>query len=213
MQHERFNESLNQQVTWSQNGFNDKTQKPRVRLEYKRLLEVDSFYKLPPWEVDKLPHAVQVLLKTSSKNFHQRDPKVRVTRNQKTGEVTAQIIKHRLKDLHVYCPRSIFDYRVSVSLELNWEGDASSLPRDTEAPDRIKNRMSYKLAFCQIDLTQVTNSGRTGPQSHELEVEVSSAEVKRQGGLAAAAAADNQYQPLVKGFVDNVRALSRLFPS
>ncbi|KAI9662665.1 MAG: mRNA-capping enzyme subunit beta [Alyxoria varia] len=211
-QHEHFNNCLNEEVKKSHTGFNEKTQKPRIPLQYKRLLEVDSFYKLPRWEIDKLPHAVQGLLKMPSKHFHQKDPKVRVTRNQKTGEVTAQIIKHRLKDLHVYCPRSIFDYRVSVSLELNWDGDASSLPRDTEAPDRIKNRMSYNLAFCQIDLTQVTNAERADSKSHELEVEVSSSEVKRQGKLAATAA-ENQYQPLVKGFIDNVRALSRLFPS
>lgn len=43
---------------------------------------------------------------------------------------------------------------------------------------------------------------------HELEIEVSSAEVRRQG-LLAQRGEISQYEDLVKGFVDNVRVLAR----
>ena len=43
---------------------------------------------------------------------------------------------------------------------------------------------------------------------HELEIEVSSAEVRRQGLLAQKGEV-SQYEELVKGFVDNVRVLAR----
>lgn len=47
---------------------------------------------------------------------------------------------------------------------------------------------------------------------HELEVELSAAEVRRQGELAMAGNERNQYEELVKGFVDNVRVLARNVP-
>ena len=43
---------------------------------------------------------------------------------------------------------------------------------------------------------------------HELEIEVSSAEVRRQG-LLVQKGEINQYEDLIKGFVDNVRVLAR----
>lgn len=43
---------------------------------------------------------------------------------------------------------------------------------------------------------------------HELEIEVSSAEVRRQG-LLAQKGEISQYEELIKGFVDNVRVLAR----
>jgi hypothetical protein len=48
---------------------------------------------------------------------------------------------------------------------------------------------------------------------HELEVEVSAAEVRRQGQLAMSGDPKNQYEDLVKGFVDNIRLLARAVPS
>jgi hypothetical protein len=48
---------------------------------------------------------------------------------------------------------------------------------------------------------------------HELEVELSAAEVRRQGELAMEGNERNQYEDLIKGFVDNVRCLARAVPS
>lgn len=47
---------------------------------------------------------------------------------------------------------------------------------------------------------------------HELEVEVSAEEIRRQGQLAMSGDPKNQYEDLVKGFVDNIRLLARAVP-
>lgn len=47
---------------------------------------------------------------------------------------------------------------------------------------------------------------------HELEIEVSAAEIRRQGQLAMAGDPKNQYEDLIKGFVDNIRVLARAVP-
>jgi len=51
---------------------------------------------------------------------------------------------------------------------------------------------------------QPENKART----HELEIEVSSEEVRRQG-LLVGNQEPNEYEKLIKGFVDNVRLLAR----
>ena len=81
--------------------------------------------------------------------------------------------------------------------------------------------MTYRHQdFYQIDLTQVIVPGDIPPngaggggivpskKEHELEVEVSSQELRHQG-LLAREGKPNMYQELVKGFVDNVRLLAR----
>lgn len=45
-------------------------------------------------------------------------------------------------------------------------------------------------------------------KEHELEIEVSSAEVRKQG-LLVKSGLPNDYETLIKGFVDNVRLLAR----
>lgn len=47
---------------------------------------------------------------------------------------------------------------------------------------------------------------------HELEVEISADEIRRQGQLAMAGDPTNQYEDLVKGFLDNIRVLARAIP-
>lgn len=56
---------------------------------------------------------------------------------------------------------TIFDWRVSVNLEVSWEGDKRDLMelverREGKRPDRNKDRVSYRHSHYQIDLTQVT---------------------------------------------------------
>jgi hypothetical protein len=87
--------------------------------------------------------------------------KLRVTTDQKTGATLARIIKVRVADLDVYSPRTLFDWRISVNLEMNYEGDVSDLVESTDSGrkgDRNKDRMSYTHQAYQIDLTQVTPS-------------------------------------------------------
>ena len=45
-------------------------------------------------------------------------------------------------------------------------------------------------------------------KEHELEIEISTADVLKQGSLVRSGQA-NQYEQLIRGFVDNVRVLAR----
>ena len=131
--------------------------KPRVPIQYAHRRERDSFYELPKPIVQTLPATIQHFLKQSSHHT----PKVRVTHDQKTGEVLAKIIKTRVKDLDIFIPNSPLDCRISVNLEMKYDGDTEALARGTDRqnqPDRNKDRLSYKQSHYQIDLTQVTSS-------------------------------------------------------
>jgi hypothetical protein len=52
-----------------------------------------------------------------------------------------------------------------------------------------------------------------GDFDHELEIEVSAAEIRRQGQLAMSGDPKNQYEDLVKGLLDNIRLLARAVPA
>lgn len=208
-QHAIFNALLNKQVDESKVDQGAEGSRPRVPVEYKHTREIDTFHDLPKSELSAMPPAVRAIITGHSGT--NKSPKLRVTRDEKTGKIIARIIKARIKDLHVYCPRSRFDWRVSVNLEMNWDGDVESVLKDTagnKSLERHKNRVSYRHMFSQIDLTQVQTNMGDSQVTHELEVELSSAEVRKQGQLAASGGA-NHYLELVKGFADNVRILAR----
>ncbi|EGD94187.1 hypothetical protein TESG_01711 [Trichophyton tonsurans CBS 112818] len=113
-------------------------------------------------------------------------------------------------------PRTCLDWRISVNLEMNYDGDLSKLQQTSDwkrSGDRNKDRMSYRHLAYQIDLTQVGTTDSTPADfEHELEIEISSAEIRRQGDLALSGDMNNQYEDLIKGFVDNIRVLARAVP-
>ncbi|KAL4974863.1 CYTH-like domain-containing protein [Aspergillus desertorum] len=205
-QHRAMNNFLNEAVRNSMPQANPK----RIPLSYAHKKERDSFYEVSPAE---LPPVIRQNLNPRHK------PKVRVTVDQRTGEVLAKIVKCRVADLDIHSPMTAVDWRVSVNLEMNYDGDISHLaPADIGrggASDRNKDRMSYRHLAYQVDLTQVARSepSAKGDFEHELEVEVSAAEIRRQGQLAIAGDPNNQYQDLVKGLVDNIRILARAVPA
>ena len=82
----------------------------RIPLSYAHKRERDTFYEVPPQE---LPPLIQNYMNPRHK------PKVRVTTDQKTGEILAKIIKCRLADLDVYSPQTSVDWRISVNIEMN----------------------------------------------------------------------------------------------
>lgn len=189
----------------------------RSPVDYKRSREVDTFHDMPPGEIQKLPPVVRDKIQANTSHFR---PKLRVTRDLTSGQVLATIIKTRIKDIHVHNAdrRFPFDWRISINVEMNWEGDLKKLLAETAGDvqgeasfRREKNRVSYRHLKSQIDLTQVTPSpdaARKGEgPSHELEVELDSQEAKRQFHLVIQGQ-PNQYENLVKGFVNNVRILS-----
>lgn len=144
-----MNNFLNEAVKNSMPQANPK----RIPLSYAHKKERDSFYEVSPAE---LPPVIRQNLNPRHK------PKVRVTVDQRTGEVLAKIVKCRVADLDIHSPLTAVDWRVSVNLEMNYDGDISHLtPADTgrgRASDRNKDRMSYRHLAYQVDLTQVARS-------------------------------------------------------
>lgn len=130
------------------------SRKPRVPLTYVHTRETDTFYDLSQDGLNALPPVVNAYCDRRNR------PKVRITTDQKTGKQLAKIVKVRVSDIEVYSPQTPFDWRVSVSLEVNYDGDMRDLVETTEGrdqrkPDRNKDRVSYKHSHYQIDLTQV----------------------------------------------------------
>ncbi|KAH0538269.1 hypothetical protein FGG08_005140 [Glutinoglossum americanum] len=211
-QHKTLNQFLNEAVMKSQMPKmpldpSQPQQKPRIPMTYVHTRERDSFYELPPHAQNTLPLSIRAQINNRNK------VKVRVTTDQKSGKTLAKIIKARVADLDIHSPQTQFDWRISVNLEMGYEGEIEGLVEGGDGgnrADRNKDRMSYRHLAYQIDLTQVTPSDSTSKadKEHELEVEVSTAEIRKQG-LLARDTGSSAYEELVKGFVDNVRVLVR----
>lgn len=91
-QHKHFNILLNTQFSTSQQSTS--------KIAYSHPLETDTFHAIP-----------------SDGGGGNREKKVRVRTNKKTGQVVDVVEKVRLGDLNVYCPGSGFDWRLSCSIE------------------------------------------------------------------------------------------------
>lgn len=151
------NALLNSQTSKAQPGLAQPADLPRVPMSYVHTFGSDSFYEVSQSGVLSLPASI-----TAQLNRSHPKAKVRVTTDKKTGKEIARIIKVRVADLDVYSPCTAFDWRVSVNVEMNVDGDLRSRiepsSMDAKRPDRNKDRMSYKHLAYQIDLTQVTPS-------------------------------------------------------
>ena len=123
---------------------------------YKHRRETDKFFELSPALRKQLPACIQHRIPSK------HSAKVRVTYDQSTRGVIAKIIKARVADLDLHMPRCPFDCRISVNLEMDWDGTVEELEREATvqetSPDRKKDRLSYTQSHYQIDLTQVTHT-------------------------------------------------------
>ena len=131
----------------------DGTPQARIPVEYVHTRERDRFYDLPTADFNGLPPSVRPYI------HGRRNLKVRVTTDQKTGRVLAKIVKVRVADMDVFSPRTAFDWRLSINLEMSYDGQVDGLTEVLEEgkkPDRNKDRVSYRHLAYQIDLTQVT---------------------------------------------------------
>lgn len=127
----------------------------RVKVDYKHRRERDSFYELPPTMQANLPAAVREMLKP------RHTVKVRISHDQKTGQVLAKIIKARIVDLDIYMPHQPLDCRISINFEMKYEGEVEEIIASSigdRQPDRNKDRLSYSQSHYQIDLTQVSQT-------------------------------------------------------
>jgi hypothetical protein len=90
-----------------------------------------------------------------------RTVKARVTYDQRNNQVLGKIVKVRVNDIDIHLPNCPLDCRISINLEVNWDGPIEELERLTvghaeKFPDRNKDRLSYTQSHYQIDLTQVS---------------------------------------------------------
>lgn len=197
-------------------------------MSYVHTYEVDTFYELSQNGILALPAAIRQRINPRNPKTM---PKMRITKDQKTGEEIDKIIKAHIDDLEVYSPRAPFDWRLSVNIEMRVTGDATEMinldSAKRKSSDRSKNRVTYRHQAYQVDLTQVSmpevspyvntfilyadQSPQIANKTHELEIEIASEEVRRQG-LLASQGKPNQYPDLIKSFVDNVRLLTRHLP-
>jgi hypothetical protein len=214
LQHKAMNEWLNGQVVAAEprNRPAPNVPNPHVPIAYNRRKEIDSFYDLPPSLHPRLPFALRSLLEGGNKL-----PRVRISRDEQGNEL-AKIVKARVADWQVWMPGTPLDVRISVNLEWEWDGPteeviANQPPNRDKAPDRHKNRLSYKHGFYQVDLTQVTYAGPGGSlaKEHELEVELDG-NILVEHGRRSMKGSPNRYPDLVDGLLDSVRALARKCP-
>lgn len=133
--------------------------------------------------------------------------KVRRTVDKVTGQAKKTIIKTRIADLEIYNPQYEFDYRISISLETDWDGKTEWLIPLPESRGRNKDRMSYRHMMYQVDLTQVTHDD-DGRKEHELEIEISVEKIRQELAKLRHGEA-TQYEEMIRGLIDNVRLLSR----
>jgi hypothetical protein len=201
-QHKRMNMYLNSQV--------QKSKAPgaaRPPIDYRHTYETDIFYELDQQGFSTLNPIVQRLI--SQAGSRQR---VRVTRDKNTGEFLRAIIKHRIGNLEVSSPKTEWDYRIGINLEIEFPGPIESLQpvveagKTLESMQRQKDRMSYSwLGAYQVDLTQVTQGTS---KNHELELELDSdvliaeADKVRRKEMS-------KFESLINGMMNNMRVLSR----
>ena len=158
VQHKALNQFLNDAVGQSNiRAPSSSTRKPRIPMNYKHTRETDTFYELTQAGALALPKSIASGVSTNPR--HANRSKVRITTDQKTGNELAKIIKARVADIDIYSPRTLFDWRISVNVEMDYKGDMANLveprTRDGKQADRNKDRMSYKHLAYEIDLTQV----------------------------------------------------------
>ena len=207
-QHSQYNQYLNAALAASlQKKDEPSTTHSRIPITYVHTRETDTMYELTQSAELNLPSAMRNILTP-------RFRRVRVTRDQKTGNEIAKIIKIRLADLDIHNPLTPFDWRISVNLEAPYEGDYHELPelmeKGKKPPPRNKDRLTYRHQGYQIDLTQVTiaGEGHGEEKEHELEIELDTAVLKGQAELLKNGN-PNGYEEVIRVFIDNVRLLTR----
>jgi hypothetical protein len=157
-QHKFYNQFLNEIVLQTDPRNPNGAPTKRVQVIYKHRREIDRFYELPTELHGHLPGCMRARLGSRSRNI-----RVRVTYDQKTNQILNKIIKARVADIDLHLPMSPFDCRISINLEMNWDGSVEELEQAASnkadrQPDRNKDRLSYKQGHYQIDLTQVAHA-------------------------------------------------------
>ncbi|KAF2867994.1 CYTH-like domain-containing protein [Massariosphaeria phaeospora] len=205
-QHKRTNGFLNSQVQQSKVPG---VQRPNI--DYKHVKEIDVFYDLDVPSLEILPAQTRKVL-IDSLSHGASSIRLRVTRDAKTNAVLRKVIKSRVANLEISSPQTEWDYRIGVNLEINYPGDFENLSptvepgRSSGSTARSKDRISYSwLGAYQIDLTQVIQEHG---KNHELELELEPT-ILLEAGDRALQGDDRDFEKLMTGMLNNLRALSR----
>ena len=136
--------------------------------------------------------------------------RIRVSVDEKTQDIVACLVKKKLVHRHIYCPRSEFDVRISVNMEI-------SMPKPSmggkELLSRRKDRVSYSHQHVQVDLTQVTSmfgEKQHGGLTYELEMEIRDIPRLKQEWENRKQGIQNNYERWIEEFVYGIRALCRI---
>jgi polynucleotide 5'-triphosphatase len=201
-QHKRMNLYLNSQVQKSK-----LPGAPRPPIDYRHTYETDMFYELDQLGFSTLHPFLQRLINESGSR-----QRVRVTRDKNTGEFLRAIIKHKIGNLEVSSPKTEWDYRVGINLEIEFKGPIDNLTpvveagKTPESMQRQKDRMSYSwLGAYQVDLTQVTQGTS---KNHELELELDSGVLIAEADKVRRKEV-SKFESLINGMMNNLRVLSR----
>lgn len=182
----------------------------RVHIDYKHHFQTDTFATLSQAGLASLPPTVR------KASLHGRELRLRTSRDTKTGQVIAHIIKVPLGDLHIQNPGEPYDCRISMNLEVNFPPDVNvdeliepPTHEKPAPPERRKDRLSYRHLAYSVDLTKVESMG-VAPK-YELELEVD-ANVLREQMERSKRGQDSAYTDVVSGFLDNATFLMRQAP-
>ncbi len=92
-----------------------------------------------------------------------RGEKLRVTRDEKTGEVRACMRKIRLGNLDIFCPKRSVDWRISVNMEIPGAfGDLAS-PGTIPLHFIVSRSCSPRLFISKLHHTMLTTYGSLLP--------------------------------------------------
>ncbi|KAF1958789.1 mRNA triphosphatase CET1 [Byssothecium circinans] len=202
-QHRKMNKFLNDQVGKSLSN------PLREKIHYKHTKEIDQFFELKQDGFSRLPPTIRGIIGKSPKSA-----RIRVTRAENNPDkIICAIIKLRIDNLEISSPQTEWDYRIGINLEVKYPGPLDDLQPIVESGltigdmARHKDRMSYSFtnAF-QVDLTQVTQGKK---KIHELELELNSDVLLREGNQILTTSQPSQFEYLMVGLMNNLRVLSR----
>lgn len=149
-------------------------------------------------------------LMASEKKRNDRLVSTRVTLDVKTKRRVTSIEKLRVSDLFIYMPNTLFDMRLSMSLELPKEMNDPAFEAFEKRVSlrRDKDRKSYihGATATRIDVTKVKESDLEEPK-YELELEMNNRSLLR--SMSRVQDDPLYYVDLVQAFLDNGRIVSR----
>lgn len=153
-------------------------------------------------------HVIDLIASDSRRN--DKPISGRVSLDIKTKRKTNSISKQRISDLYLHFPNTLFDLRLSLSLELpNELNDAAfEIFKKRVSLEREKERISYihQATSTRIDLTKVREKNNRVPK-YELELEINTPALLR--SMRNVMDDPLYYIDLVQAFLDNGRIITR----